>query len=453
MEHLNYTREEVIMGKLAAFFMSGVLCVLFFAGCSKDNGNNPQPLTYGVISGRIIDPLISSLQNAGIASANVIVYNASTNAPVTRTLSDNQGYYRIEVAAGTYYLNVAAQGFKPFPDANAAPLPFNAAINDTVIKDVNLTEDPAAASTGSISGTVVLGTSGVVNVLIVATRSTDSLALSTVSGPAGFFAIYNIPAGTYALRCYAAGYGQVSDTLITVSANTALTGINLHVVAVTNVRLTGKITFLASPNSQVDITLVNPLTREAIPGLDTINDANLNYSLSGIPPGTYIAWASYRNDGYVMDPDWIRKFGLPVVTFSATDTLKTLNFSVTGAITIISPTNPADSVYPVTVSTTTPTFSWMKYPAAHEYIIEVFNSSGDRIWGGYDTNGTVLLNTQITQQDTSVVFNFDGSALDSLHNGESYRWKIYADNSATPGVQGLISASEDLRGLFKVVLP
>jgi hypothetical protein len=32
-----------------------------------------------------------------------------------------------------------------------------------------------------------------------------------------------------------------------------------------------------------------------------------------------------------------------------------------------------------------------------------------------------------------------------------YQWKIYADDSADPNIQTLLSSSEDLRGLFQIV--
>jgi hypothetical protein len=51
---------------------------------------------------------------------------------------------------------------------------------------------------------------------------------------------------------------------------------------------------------------------------------------------------------------------------------------------------------------------------------------------------------------TSVTFNFDGTASESLQAGEIYQWKLYADFYGTPGVQQLISASEDLMGIFKI---
>ena len=45
-------------------------------------------------------------------------------------------------------------------------------------------------------------------------------------------------------------------------------------------------------------------------------------------------------------------------------------------------------------------------------------------------------------------FNFDGSALSQLKSGEIYPWIIYSDENANPGVQTLLSSSEDLMGSF-----
>ena len=86
---------------------------------------------------------------------------------------------------------------------------------------------------------------------------------------------------------------------------------------------------------------------------------------------------------------------------------------------------------------------------AKEYIVEVFDSNGETIWGGF--NDTEVQHTQIGQNATSAVFNFDGSATDELQDGEVYRWKIYADSDDLQNIQGLISSSEDQMGLFKYV--
>jgi hypothetical protein len=155
-----------------------------------------------------------------------------------------------------------------------------------------------------------------------------------------------------------------------------------------------------------------------------------------------------------MDPDAIHKFGLPIVTLSQSNPDTTIDFKVTGAILLESPTNPADSVYPVTVETRTPTFTWTKtssYSSTKEYVVEVLDRKGRVIWGGFDSTGIIHHQQIASSTPLSVVFNFDGSATDTLVAGEIYRWKVYADDDANANIQTLLSSSEYLMGLFKVV--
>ena len=150
-----------------------------------------------------------------------------------------------------------------------------------------------------------------------------------------------------------------------------------------------------------------------------------------------------------MDPDWIFKNpDVLEVTFNEGDTLD-LNFSVTGAITINSPTNPHDSIYAVIADSTSPTFNWEEYPSAKEYIIEVRKMNGEIIWGGFNPDGSIN-HHKIDAQTSNLLFDFDGTASETLQAGEIYQWKIYADNDRADGVQTLISASEDLLGIFEI---
>jgi hypothetical protein len=199
----------------------------------------------------------------------------------------------------------------------------------------------------------------------------------------------------------------------------------------------------------VDVTLIHPTTREAVPGLYTFGEGS--FAIDRIPPGTYIVWASYRNDGYVMDPDGIFKFGLPMVTFEqGTESIIQDRIILTDAIPIVSPTNDPTSSVPAPVATTQPSFVWTDYPQASEYILEVFNGRGDRIWGGYESDSTIN-HPQILRHTVQQQYNFDGSATEPLVVGGVYRWKVYADDTEDPDIQTLISSSEDLLGLFEVV--
>ena len=421
-----------------------ILFLLLIMSCDKKPSSPPETFLKGYV--------LDAADSSAIDEANVVLYNANTNAPVTRTFTDSDGLYNFEIDPDIYYLKVSAQGYRPSPPKDGTPLSFQVVEDETTWKDVYLDEDISADSCGSISGIIMrTGSFPIVGALIVAIDSTTGLSSSGTSGPTGYYIIYNVKPGMYSVECFIAGYIQNIKPVVNVTPNSTNPGNDIILQFGANATISGHITFLASPNSVVDITLIHPITREAIPGLSTYNDTSTNiYQLTAVPPGDYIAWASYRNDGYVMDPDRIQKFGLPFVTIADTTTAKVVDFEVTDAITIVSPTNPADTILPTLIMTTSPAFTWEKYPSAKECILEVSNSKGEIVWGGYDTAG-VILHTQVGADLTTAGYNFDGSASDSLHIGEIYRWKIYADNDANLNIQGLISSSEDLLGIFKVI--
>jgi len=168
--------------------------------------------------------------------------------------------------------------------------------------------------------------------------------------------------------------------------------------------------------------------------------------INNIPDGNYVAWASYENDGYVMDPDWLFK-NPGALEISFIGSAKTLDFSVTDAVTIISPTNSPTAVLPAPADSSILTFYWNAYPQAKEYIIEVRDLNGNLIWGGFTDSG-IINHSQIPKEWNSVQFNFDGSTLSALNPGDVYQWRIYADDDAARGIQTLLSSSEDLMGLF-----
>jgi hypothetical protein len=287
------------------------------------------------------------------------------------------------------------------------------------------------------------------NVLIIA-EETDGSRYSTVTGPDGYFVLFNLPYGSYSLLAYKAGYEAETAIEKVLSSSTPSASATITLKEVSGATLQGKVTFLASENSVVDISLVDPATFSAVPGLSTFSDTSgLDYEINNIPSGTFLAWASFRNDGYVMDPDWIFKNpDVLEVTFTEGDTVD-LDFSVTDAVIINSPTNPYDSIYAVIADSTTPTFNWDEYPSAKEYIIEVRKMNGEIIWGGFNSDGSIN-HHKIDSQTSSVVFDFDGTASEILKAGEIYQWKVYADDDRADGVQTLISASEDLLGIFEI---
>ena len=430
---------------MSLFLLPVVLTALVFPQmqCS-DKEPPPRPTITGYVS--------DAADSTVIAQANVILFDANTNAPVARSFTDANGLYIIQADGGTYYLKITAQGYASSPPPAGGVQPFDVAWGQIVDRNVYLDSDPQASTAGSIWGYVKFGDgTGAVGMLVVAADAANTSGISTASGPDGYYVLHNAQPGTYTVTCYYQGYQQQGNSVsVTVAADSAYGPIDLTIAASNGSTLSGKITYLAAPNAYVDITLINPATLEAVPGLFTFdNPQEHTYSLSGIPVGSYIAWATYRNDGYVMDPDWIRKNGLPTVSFAAAGESKTVDFSVTDAIPIVSPTNPADTITPRIIQTTTPTFKWESYSGRQEYIIEVYDAQGNVIWGGFGDDG-LPAHAFISPQLNQIAFNFDNSATEPLRQGDIFRWKIYADGDPKDTVLELISASEDLLGLFMV---
>jgi hypothetical protein len=153
----------------------------------------------------------------------------------------------------------------------------------------------------------------------------------------------------------------------------------------------------------------------------------------------------------VVDPDRIIKFGEPLVAVSGGIT--ELDFDVTGAVKLIGPSNGMSNLQPIEVSSAAPMFEWTPYPSTSDYVIEVSNSDGEIIWGGFNTdNDQPAKRITISSDQTSIVYNSDNGALESLEAGKIYRWRVYASKDDVQETSGwkLISVSEDQQGLILV---
>jgi len=414
-----------------------ILLSLISYKCSDDNSTEPTPPT----TIKII--VKSSSDSAAIAGANVVLYNANSGESVSRNFSGSDGIATFQASfSGNYFVRIAAQGFKEVPEGSVSPVPFSVSTGQTISQIYYMSVLPGTF--GKIDGTVNPQLSGF---LIVAKSSGMNSEYHTYSGPNGYFVLFNVPFDSYELDAIKSGYQSTNQPLVTLSSGSSSATVEISVTQITGSTLTGKVTFLAVENGIVDISLLDKLSHSVVNGLTTMIDTSRNYIINNIPKGEYVAWASYENDGYVMDPDWIFKNpGALFVSFSG-DSSKARDFSVTDAITIISPTNPPNDITPALADSIIPTFQWNAYPQTKEYIVEVRDINGNLIWGGFKENGEIR-HAQIPKEWTSVEFNFDGSALSQLQPGNIYQWRIYSDDDDATNIQTLLSASEDLMGLF-----
>jgi hypothetical protein len=417
-----------------------IIVSLSILSCKKKKDATPAPTT-GIVSGKITD----ATSGSALSGARIMLFNADNNSPVASNVSDVGGNYKFELNPGNYYIKIYGQGYESVPLSDAGILPFGLAAGQNIIKNYPLNALANSSSLGYISGKVTSGAAGLGGALVVADNG--STAYSGLSSTDGSYFIFNIPAGNWNLNAWKQNYTG-STVSATINAGQQTAGQDINMTSGASGSVTGKVTFLATSGIEVDVALVNPITLEAIPGL-AVKTANFSYTITGVPAGTYLARASYNNDNIVMDPDWILKFGQPSVTVA--NSAVALNFSVTNALQLTSPTNDLSSTQPV-VASSTPAFTWLAYASTDDYVIEVINASGKVIWGGISgTGNNAVRKVYVPKSQLSAVYNFDNSASEPLKSGEIYRWRIYAskvDNS-TLGWR-LISSSEDQRGLIKI---
>ncbi|MDH5366607.1 MAG: carboxypeptidase-like regulatory domain-containing protein [Cyclobacteriaceae bacterium] len=421
--------------------LSILTSLLFVVGCKKEE---PVPATTGTLSGTIID----AISGSALADVLVVVFDANTNSPIGASVSSGtDGAYSVELDSGTYFVKASKQGYEKSPPAAVAPISFNITLGVTTTKDIEMFESTVIDG-GWISGKVMAGDVAVAGALVVADNA--GVGYSTISDEAGNYAIFNVPAATYAVNAWLAGYNS-TEVSASVTAATESTGTDIVMTEGAGGSVTGSISFLATGNLEVDVALTHPFTGETIPGLDTVT-SNYVYKLTNVPDGTYLARASYNNDGIVMDPDWIVKNGEPRVTVNGGEVGRP--FSVTNAVSVVVPTNEATSVEPVVVTTTTPTFEWTPYSATSDYVIEVMDANGKLIWGGF-TAEYASKNVVIPGSSTSIAFgdtSVGNAPIEDLVSGKTYRWRIFASKNNQQSATGweLISVSEDQRGLFIV---
>jgi len=425
---------KYINNKIISILMFSSL--VLFQSCSDEESTAPDPLT-------VINIVVKSSSDSLIISgANVVLYNADNGEAVSRTFSAADSTAKFESAlSGNFYVRIAAQGFKEVPKGSVSPVPFSVSAGQLFGQTYYMS--PMQDTFCKIDGTITPKLPGF---LIVAKSTSSSSEFHSYSGPEGYFVLYNIPYGTYAVNAVKSGYKLNAQPEITLSSSSFSQTLQITVNQVAGSSLSGKVTFLSAVNGIVDVSVRDETSLSVINGLTTKIDSNRNYIINNIPDGNYVAWASYENDGYVMDPDWLFK-NPGALEISFIGSAKTLDFSVTDAVTIISPTNSPTAVLPAPADSSILTFYWNAYPQAKEYIIEVRDLNGNLIWGGFTDSG-IINHSQIPKEWNSVQFNFDGSTLSALNPGDVYQWRIYADDDAARGIQTLLSSSEDLMGLF-----
>lgn len=422
-----------------------LLFTLSSVGCeSGDWPPSPPPLIS--VSGTVS----SVADGQPVKGAEVRLINIETQQnEVDPVLTDANGFYKFIVSPGTYEVRVAAQGYNPSPLDGIAGIPV------TQISTFDVALEPIAPGIYGLLKLHLVGYNEINGALVILNDPGTGDNYTGTTTNTGDLMMYNIPValGDYSITIKALGHETyTSVTSVTISDGVETLIDNITLTAINGFAVSGTVTFLAVENGEVDVSLTDQSTGAVIPGTN-VNTVNTNYSMSSIAPGSYYIRATFKIDGYVVDPDAIVKFGEPEVIVVDADQINQ-NIDVTGAVTLMNPIVTADGT-PVEVNSLTPTLSWQAYSSTSDYVVEVRDANGNVIWGGFEgATPNIIKLVNPLAETTSVVYSYDGSGL-TLENGKIYRWKVYASKDDVQEDDGwkLISASEDAQGVFKVVVP
>ena len=255
---------------------------LVLTGCSEDDN----PVVPERTTGTVKTVIMSETNSSVIAGANVVLYNADNNEAIQRKSSAGNGECVFECDPGNYFIRISAQGFNSSPPEINTPVPFAIDKGEDLTREIFLTPLDVQQP-GQISGHI----SPVINNTLIIAEETDGSRYSTSAGPDGYFVLFNLPYGTYTLLAYKAGYEAETVPERVLSLNTPSASVDITLKQVSGAALQGKVSFLASENSVVDISLVDPATFSAVPGLSTFSDTSgLDYEIHN-----RISYTSKRN--------------------------------------------------------------------------------------------------------------------------------------------------------------
>lgn len=405
--------------------------------CETVQGGEPQCFEPVIIAGKVVSALDA---DEPIASAHVVARNPDGAAMGRVAITDENGSYSLPVPAPRdqdgkplsqhYTLRADAAGWESFPSGLRIALPVD--VREAVGSPLAIANAattialcPLDGEFGSIAGMVEADRAG--GTLVVAGNS------SGIADASGAYTIFNVPAGAYEVRGYAAGL-QLVPREASVEAGELTEGIDLLVSNAPLGRVEGSVSIVDAPGGSktsvllaVEETFNESLERGEVPRGLRAEEVSGSFSIQGVPDGNYVILAAFENDGLVRDPDTSIGNTATLRVTVAGHTVAAGNFKVTEALPVISP--GADAAEEVTG---TPTFTWGDDSNEDRYVVEVFDTFGNKLWE--DTN------VPSVQGNKTVSITYAGPALTS---GGYYQFRATSMKKDVPQ-----SRTEDLRGVF-----
>jgi len=418
--------------------------------CEEVTGTDPACFAAVEIDGKVID--LATQQ--GIAGARIVAVDVNGTAQSNIVISGQDGTYKLPiptqrnpdgttVALATVLLRADAVGYGPFPGTIRQPLPIDLGmatmtgsgyIFKSAQTDIGLLKLDAGGA-GTIHGAVDLPDDHA-GVLVVAESA--GKGYSAIAARDGAYAILNLPAGHYAVTAYALGHVYTAaetdvatsdvtlDLHLDATAATSVSG-TVQIVNGGGASATSIVLFVESTYDPVTGRGVQPSNFRA-PGPGVAPNVTGAFTIDGIPPGHYVAVGAFENDGLVRDPDTCISGTADVhITVVAGQPLAiSQGFKITGALAVMSPgATTAEMV------TGNPTFTWADDSGEDQYLVEVFDPFGQRIW----------MKTTPGVSGGMPSLAYDGNP--ALQPGAYYQFRVTSSKN-----QCQLARTEDLRGVF-----
>ncbi len=426
--------------------------------CSAVLEGEPRCVTPLNIRGIVVD----ATDDTPIAGALVQAVDVNGAAVGTSGETDDTGSYLLTVPAlrdvegtpqdGSYTLRAQAAIYQAFPSAIRPALPLDATtavldegewVIENTLTTVKLLPLPGDTSIlGSISGTIEAQKRA--GVLVIAERAAG--AATGFSDVDGVYTIFNVPAGSYTVRGYAAGV-QLDPTAMTLEAGEDVVDVDLSESDRPLSIVSGNVQIVNAPGGSqtsvvlaVESTFVDSAARGEVPPGLRVGGVLGAFAIADVPDGNYVVLAAFENDGLVRDPDQTIG-GTQIVRIEVPDPVAgntvelSEGFKVTGALAVSSP--GADG--PEEVFASAPVFTWEDDSSEDGYTIRVFDAFGNEIWN----NEIDAVSGSNTVSDT-----YAGPALEP---GMFYQFRAtsWRDKNSQ---RTAISVTEDLMGVFQYVV-
>lgn len=460
-----------------------LLPVLFLVSCSGGNNECDPFAQEGCEEGEVCEFLTNGdtacvmplkvrglvfdiSDDAAIEDARVVARDANGSVASTVAVTDNLGEYELNVAAtrdedgqptGSITLRADAAAYQTFPGGVRPALPVDVSspvemdgmlIVDTVLTDIGLIPLEPGAGTATIHGSVEIPDESR-GALVVAESDPDT-GFTALADRNGDYRIFNLPAGTYDVQAYNQGVNYDAENVSLAGGEDKEVNIALNNDDPGDV--SGTVQIVNAPGGSltsiilaVESTFNPDLERgEVPPGLRAPPppdgpSISGDYTFEGVPAGNYVVLAAFENDELVRDPDLsIGGTSLLRISVNSGQTTDVDGFKVTEALDVISPGASGPEAV-----TDPPTFVWEDDSSEKSYILEVFDSFGNKVW-------ETVVDSVSGSMTVSATYDVDGSGAgtaDPLELDNFYQFRV-TSKSAVDGGGSSLSKTEDLRGVF-----